>query len=171
MQQALLAAADGPETKRRRTIELANIYDQVAHDPKKGETLLETARKEFPTDVELLGAVAASTSGATAGPAVQVLLDRAAGDARRALSTGRFDVNLFSMLGAVAGCASGTRPPPSPKPRWRRSKGAPPSSREWALARRIRVSTTSSRPTCSPRPSERCFASRAKSSTPRHRSI
>jgi len=33
---------------------------------------------------------------------VQVLLDRAAGDARRALATGRFDVNLFSMLGAVA---------------------------------------------------------------------
>jgi hypothetical protein len=31
-----------------------------------------------------------------------VLLDRAAGDARRALSTGRFDVSLFAMLGAVA---------------------------------------------------------------------
>jgi hypothetical protein len=29
-------------------------------------------------------------------------LDRAAGDARRALATGRFDVSLFAMLGAVA---------------------------------------------------------------------
>src|SRR5262249_28194432 len=102
MQQALLAAAPSPEIKRKRTIELANIYDQVAKDPKKGETLLETARKEFPTDVGLLAAVADFYKRSGRLPAVQILLDRAAGDARRALSTGRFDVNLFSVLGAVA---------------------------------------------------------------------
>ena len=38
VQQALLAAADGPEMKRRRTIELANIYEQVADDPKKARS-------------------------------------------------------------------------------------------------------------------------------------
>jgi predicted Zn-dependent protease len=102
MQHALLAAADSPETKRKRTIELARVYDEVAHDPKKAEALLEQARKEFPNDVELLTAVVAFYRRSNRLPAVQVLLDRAAGDARRALSTGRFDVNLFSMLGAVA---------------------------------------------------------------------
>jgi hypothetical protein len=101
-QQALLAAAEGPEMKRKRTIELASIYDEVAHDPKKGEALLEAARKEFPNDVDLLGAVVAFYKRSNRLPAVQVLLDRAAGDARRALSTGRFDVNLFSMLAGVA---------------------------------------------------------------------
>jgi hypothetical protein len=64
--------------------------------------MLEAARKEFPNDVELLAALAEFYSRANRGPAVQVLLDRAAGDARRALSTGRFDVSLFAMLGAGA---------------------------------------------------------------------
>jgi hypothetical protein len=102
MQQGLLQASTTPETKRKRVVELAIIYEQVARDPKRGETMLEAARKEFPNDVELLGALAEFYGRANRGPAVQVLLDRAAGDARRALSTGRFDVSLFAMLGAVA---------------------------------------------------------------------
>jgi len=102
MQQGLLQASTTPETKRKRVVELAIIYEQVAKDPKRGETMLEAARKEFPNDVELLGALAEFYGRANRGPAVQVLLDRAAGDARRALSTGRFDVSLFAMLGAVA---------------------------------------------------------------------
>jgi predicted Zn-dependent protease len=102
MQQGLLQASTTPETKRRRVVELAIIYEQVAKDPKRGETMLEAARKEFPNDVELLAALAEFYTRANRGPAVQVLLDRAAGDARRALSTGRFDVSLFAMLGAVA---------------------------------------------------------------------
>jgi lipopolysaccharide biosynthesis regulator YciM len=102
MQQGLLQASTTPETKRKRVVELAIIYEQVAKDPKRGETMLEAARKEFPNDVELLSALAEFYTRANRGPAVQVLLDRAAGDARRALSTGRFDVSLFAMLGAVA---------------------------------------------------------------------
>jgi hypothetical protein len=88
--------------KRKRTVELAMIHEQVARDPKKAEALLEAARKEFPNDVELLAAVAAFYTRLNRVPALHVLLDRAAGDARRALATGRFDVGLFAMLGAVA---------------------------------------------------------------------
>jgi len=102
MQQGLLQAATTPESKRKRVVELAIIYEQVARDPKRGETMLEAARKEFPNDAELLAALAEFYTRANRAPAVQVLLDRAAGDARRALSTGRFDVSLFAMLGAVA---------------------------------------------------------------------
>jgi cellulose synthase operon protein C len=102
MQQGLLQGANTPESKRKRVVELAMLYEQVAHDPKRGETMLEAARKEFPYDVELLAALAEFYTRAGRGPAVQVLLDRAAGDARRALSTGRFDVSLFAILGAVA---------------------------------------------------------------------
>ncbi|MET0595319.1 MAG: hypothetical protein ABW133_21655, partial [Polyangiaceae bacterium] len=102
MEQGLLQAATTPDMKRKRVVELAIIYEQVAKDPKRGETMLEAARKEFPNDVELLAALAEFYQRANRGPAVQVLLDRAAGDARRALSTGRFDVSLFAMLGAVA---------------------------------------------------------------------
>jgi cellulose synthase operon protein C len=102
MQQGLLQAATTPETKRKRVVELAIIYEQVAKDPKRGEAMLEAARKEFPNDAELLAALADFYARAGRGPAVQVLLDRAAGDARRALATGRFDVSLFAMLGAVA---------------------------------------------------------------------
>jgi cellulose synthase operon protein C len=102
MQQGLLQAATTPETKRKRVVELAIIYEQVAKDPKRGEAMLEAARKEFPNDAELLSALAEFYTRAGRAPAVQVLLDRAAGDSRRALSTGRFDVSLFAMLGAVA---------------------------------------------------------------------
>ena len=101
-QQVLLQAAPTPDVRRRRTIELARIYETAAGDLKKSEAMLDAARKEFPTDVELLVAVAELYRRTNRGPAVQMLLDRAAGDARRALSTGRFDVGLFAMLGAVA---------------------------------------------------------------------
>jgi hypothetical protein len=102
MQQGLLQGAPTPDAKRKRVVELAMIYEQVAKDPKRGEGMLEAARKEFPSDAPLLAALAEFYQRQNRGPAVQVLLDRAAGDARRALSTGRFDVSLFAMLGAVA---------------------------------------------------------------------
>ncbi|HEX9295681.1 MAG TPA: hypothetical protein VF881_07595, partial [Polyangiaceae bacterium] len=102
LQQTLLSASKTPELKRKRTIELAHVYEQAAQDAKKAEMLLETARKEFPNDVELLAALAEFYTRANRGPAVNILLERSAGDARRALSTGRFDVNLFAMLAAVA---------------------------------------------------------------------
>ena len=102
IQQALFSAAKSPDVKRKRIVELALIHEQVGRDTKKAEALLEAARKEFPNDVDLLSAVAAFYTRANRIPALNVLLDRAAGDARRALATGRFDVGLFATLGAVA---------------------------------------------------------------------
>jgi hypothetical protein len=100
--QALQRSAATPEGKRKRTIDLARVYEQVARDPKKSEALLETARKEAPGDVELLAALASFYRRSGKGPAVTLLLDRTASDARRALSTGRFELGLFSTLATVA---------------------------------------------------------------------
>ncbi len=101
LQTRLLHNAVAPEDKRRRTIELALVHERSG-DARKAESILEAARKEFPNDATVLGALAEFLKRAGKPGAVQLLLDRAAGDARRALSTGRFDVNLFSVLAAVA---------------------------------------------------------------------
>jgi hypothetical protein len=100
--QALYASAATHEAKRKRTVELARVYEQVARDPKKSETLLEGARKEAPGDVDLLAALVGFHRRAGKGAAVTLLLDRTASDARRALSTGRFELGLFTTLAAVA---------------------------------------------------------------------
>jgi cellulose synthase operon protein C len=102
MQQALLDSALNPDMKRKRTIELALIHEQVAHDVKKAESVLETARKESPGDVDLLGGLVDLHRRNKKDAAAQILLDRAANDARRALSTGRFDAHFFAILAGVA---------------------------------------------------------------------
>ncbi|HEY3592347.1 MAG TPA: hypothetical protein VGL13_00675, partial [Polyangiaceae bacterium] len=100
--QALLTAASTPEQKRKRTIDLARVQEQVARDAKKAEALLEAARREAPGDVELLAALVGLYRRSGKAAAVTLLLDRTASDARRALSTGRFELGLFSTLAAVA---------------------------------------------------------------------
>src|SRR5205823_11373895 len=70
IQQTLLAGAKTPEMKRRRTVELAAVHEQIARDPRKAEALLEAARKEFPNDVELLAAVAAFYTRSNRVPAL-----------------------------------------------------------------------------------------------------
>jgi cellulose synthase operon protein C len=102
MQQALIDAAPNPATKRTRTIELAIIHEQVAKDVKKAESILEAVRKESPGDVDALGALVELHKRNNKEAAAQILLDRSATDARRALATGRFDPHLFAILAGVA---------------------------------------------------------------------
>jgi tetratricopeptide (TPR) repeat protein len=101
IQQELLTNAHDPETKRKRLVELSSIHETASHDLRKAEQTLEAARREFPTDVAVLRALAEFYIRHKQTPAVNILLDRAAGDARRAFANGRFSVPLFETMVAV----------------------------------------------------------------------
>jgi tetratricopeptide (TPR) repeat protein len=101
LQQDLIARSKTPEDKRTRVVALAAIHEQTAHDNRKAEQTLEGARREFPQDVGILRALAEFYTRHNQTPAVNILLDRAGSDARRALASGRFQPPLFEMLAAV----------------------------------------------------------------------
>jgi tetratricopeptide (TPR) repeat protein len=101
LQLELVLKSQSPEEKRQRVIELALIHEETAHDNRKAEQTLEGARREFPQDVSLLRAVAAFYTRHRQAPAVNMLLDRAGADARRALTAGRLTPISFEVLAAV----------------------------------------------------------------------
>lgn len=101
-QTLLINNAEAPEAKCRRTTELALIYE-VTGDAKKAEATLVQARKTWPKDDVALSALARFYQRTNQAQALSVLLDRALADARRALSTGRFEVPLFGTVATVAG--------------------------------------------------------------------
>jgi lipoprotein NlpI len=100
-QQQLLARAKDVAEKRKRLVELALIHEQVSHDVRKAEQTLEAARREFPSDVGILRALAEFYLRHRQTPAVNILLDRAAGDARRAFQAGRLSPALFETMATV----------------------------------------------------------------------
>src|SRR4029077_10162175 len=61
----------------------------------------ESARKEFPTSVQALRSLAEFYARQRQMPAMQILLDRAASDARRSFAAGRFVTALFEVLHAA----------------------------------------------------------------------
>jgi predicted Zn-dependent protease len=99
-QQLVLLARD-PSEKRARLIELAGLHESPGHDTRKAEQALEGARREFPTDVTVLRALAEFYIRHKQMPAVHMLLDRAAADARRAFAAGRFSPALFEVMRTV----------------------------------------------------------------------
>src|SRR5207302_800511 len=90
LQQELLNKATTPEDRRKRLIEMSGIYESTGHDNRKAEQALETARRELPTDVVVLRALVEFYTRHRQLPAVNILLDRVSGDARRAFAAGRF---------------------------------------------------------------------------------
>jgi tetratricopeptide (TPR) repeat protein len=100
-QTILINNAEAPEAKCRRTTELASIYEATG-DTKKAEATLLQARKTWPKDDLALNALARFYQRTGQATALNVLLDRALADARRALSTGRFEVQLFGTVASVA---------------------------------------------------------------------
>lgn len=101
LQQELLSKSPDHATKKRRLIELASVYETVSHDNRKAEQTLEAARREFPTDVSILRALAEFHLRHKQEPAVKILLDRAGGDATRAFAAGRFNPALFETMVTV----------------------------------------------------------------------
>ncbi|HEY3495142.1 MAG TPA: tetratricopeptide repeat protein [Polyangiaceae bacterium] len=102
LQSGLLERATTREEKRDRTLALASVLEQIAGDKKRAEALFEKAKKEWPQDVAVLRALVEYQRRGGEQRVAQMLLDRAATDARRALSTGRFEPNQFEVLGTVA---------------------------------------------------------------------
>jgi tetratricopeptide (TPR) repeat protein len=100
--QSLLARATSPQEKRDRTLLLAGVHEQVLKDKKQADATFERARKEWPQDVVVLRALVEYHRRTGEQRAAQMLLDRAAADARRALGTGRFEPAQFEALGTVA---------------------------------------------------------------------
>jgi len=101
LQQELVAHAKGPELRRARMLELAALQERGARDPRRAEKTLEAARREFPQDLGLLRELAEFYQRHQQAPAVKILLDRAAGDARRALAGGQMSPTLFELLATV----------------------------------------------------------------------
>ncbi len=99
--QQLLKMATVPEERRERLVAIALIHETTSRDLRKAEQALEAARREFPNDVGALRALAEFYQRQKQMPAVNILLDRASADARRALSAGRFSPSLFEVLHAV----------------------------------------------------------------------
>jgi predicted Zn-dependent protease len=101
-QQQLIASAADSDARLKRLVELAAIYETVGRDVRKAEQTLESARKEFPIAVVALRALAEFYQRQRQMPAMHILLDRAAADARRAFAGGRFVPALFEVLSAVS---------------------------------------------------------------------
>jgi thioredoxin-like negative regulator of GroEL len=101
LQEDLIKRARTPDEKRQRIRELAQIHELTAHDNRRAEQTLEAARREFPQDVSLLRALAEFYARHHQTPAVNILLDRAGADARRAIAGGRCTPASFEVLGAV----------------------------------------------------------------------
>jgi tetratricopeptide (TPR) repeat protein len=97
----LVLLARDPSEKRARLVELSALYESPGNDVRKAEQTLEGARREFPTDVTILRALAEFYIRHQQMPAVHILLDRAAADARRAFAAGRFSPALFEVMRAV----------------------------------------------------------------------
>ncbi len=102
LQNELVERAGSADEKRDRTIELSRIYDESAGDKKSAFAILEKARKAWPHDSVVLRAVADAHRRHDEMAALNVLLDRAAAEARRALAHGRFDAAFFGILEATA---------------------------------------------------------------------
>ena len=100
-QQQIVTATVDPDARLTSLIELATIHENVGRDPRRTEQVLDSARKEFPTSVVALRAMAEFYARHRQMPAMQILLDRAAGDARRAFAQGRFVPSLFQVLHAA----------------------------------------------------------------------
>ena len=89
VQTQLISLATDPAGRRARMLEMAHLYEHVAGEPRRAEQVLDAARKEAPLDVEVLRALVDFYQRHRQGPAVNVLLDRVGGDARRAIAAGR----------------------------------------------------------------------------------
>ena len=100
-QTQIVSGSTDPAVRLRRLIELAAIHELTARDARKSEQVLESARKEFPTSVVALRAMAEFYARQRQMPAMQILLDRAASDARRSFAAGRFVTSLFEVLHAA----------------------------------------------------------------------
>jgi tetratricopeptide (TPR) repeat protein len=101
VQEQLFARATAPEDKRNRALELAALQENVARDARSAEKTFEAARRELPQDFILLQAMVTFYQRHRQTPAIKILLDRVASDARRALSAGQIAPGTFELIAGV----------------------------------------------------------------------
>ncbi len=101
LQQELVTHARTPEEKRARLLELSAIHEHTARDNRRAEQALEAARRELPRDVVVLRALAEFYLRHHQPAAANIILDRAAADARRDLTAGRWTQDSFEILTTV----------------------------------------------------------------------
>jgi hypothetical protein len=102
LQLERLAKAESVTERRQRTLELAKVYEQIAADADKAAEVLEGARRSFGQDGSVLEAAVEFQRRRGDERALAMLLARATADARRGLSTGRFEPGLFELLATSA---------------------------------------------------------------------
>jgi lipopolysaccharide biosynthesis regulator YciM len=100
-QQQLVRLAGSSDERRPRLLALGALYESGLRDMRKAEQALETARRESPQDVRALRTMAEFYQRQRQVPAVNVMLDRAAADARRALASGKLTPALFETMAAA----------------------------------------------------------------------
>jgi len=101
MQKDILGKTTDPVERRTRLMDRAAIYENAVKDTRKAEQTLESARRELPGDVTILRALAEFYTRHKQMPAVHILLDRAAADARRAFAAGRVVPQMFETMQVV----------------------------------------------------------------------
>ncbi|MGC4066556.1 MAG: hypothetical protein QM784_18355 [Polyangiaceae bacterium] len=87
--------------EKGRHLELARIYDAVLGERRRAEEVLERARRKWTNDAQVLRALTSFHVRAQDPAAVGALLDRSLAEARRALSSGRFDTSFFEVIATV----------------------------------------------------------------------
>lgn len=108
----LVAATPASATRRALQIRLAAVLSEKLEDGKTAEEALEAARREAPTDMDVLRAFARLYVRQEAPMALAVLLDRAAGDVRRVLDadlTNAAQLELLSDILKLRGRVDGAR--------------------------------------------------------------
>lgn len=96
--RTLVAATPASATRRGLQIRLAAVLSEKLEEGKKAEEVLEAARRDAPTDMDVLRAFARLYVRQEAPMALAVLLDRAAGEVRRVLDADLTNSTQFELL-------------------------------------------------------------------------
>lgn len=100
LQNELLKGARDDTERRRWTLRLAALH--ASRDPKHAELLLQQARKSWPHQADVLQALAQLYQKTEQTQALQLLLERAAKEAKNELLGGSFELKPFDILRTCA---------------------------------------------------------------------
>jgi tetratricopeptide (TPR) repeat protein len=90
-----------PQDKKRDALYLAELYEDVAADPKRASATLERTRRAWPLDAEVLSAVHGFMNRQGQQSGARMMISRAGKDVRRKLDEGRIDPELLDTLAQV----------------------------------------------------------------------
>jgi tetratricopeptide (TPR) repeat protein len=93
--------ADATAERIQRAIVLAKLHETLEKNARRAEGVLDGVRKEHPTNVTILRALVEFYQRQKQTPAVNILLDRAAAEARRTLTAGKVHASTFETLATV----------------------------------------------------------------------